>query len=628
MRQGHPRKGSAKVSCPTFLAQALILLRAGVLVLSVVGLACAQSSYVTELNTLEKKLGQQELFQRLSVQEPLKMLSGSSAPREGVETLDWLQERAGKTETSARYRYVYSAWLWASGRQEEAAKQYLMAGFKARWDSARCADRSAAPARILQYESVLGKPIMSFLASADKPLRQRVLAELSPNLEHRFANSAKDEWVCSGGVAYFQKYFEKHPEQGQNPVGDPSHLAETIVLSDDTIQPEFIADEEWRMKRKEVAGTYLKGVTSLLMEKNEMGAPQLDTKNGSGRVQSPEQKWTIKHKLHHEFGVTVLAMSPSGREVAAGSFLDQRVSIWDVESGTLLRQLQGIKGGVRAIAYSPDGRFLAMGRGAIKPGDLCVYVYQTGTDTIQLQLKPPAITTRMAPQGIGAVRSLQYSPDSRFLAVGFYGGAIGIYEASTGELKKSTSLSSFLEGPVAYSPNGKYLAFGERTKEAGEVFDRHVIQLLDTGTGEVAKTLPGHAGRITALAFDPHGKFLFSGTDTGQIVEILDRKTNQMVRHKNEDPLRIWDLEAGMVVKELTGHTGSVRSLVFYGDGEYLASGSHDKTVMIWDAIKGTSLSTVTGHKDLIDSIVVSPDGTYLVSAGNSPDIKVWKRHQ
>lgn len=625
MSQGLPCKGIAKA--PNILAKAATLLRAGVLVFSVVGVACAQSSYVTELNILEKKPGQQELFRKLLLLEPVKQLPHTFAQKDVDETLMWLKARTGNSEASARYSYAYSAWLWAAGRRDLAASVYVLAGFKARWDGTRCADLTAAPGNILQYESVLGTQIVPFLQSADKDLRQRVLAVLSLNLEERFANSAKDEWVCSGGVAYFQKYFQKHPEQGQQPVGDPSLPSKTIVLSDDTIQPEFIADEDWRIKRKEVAGTYLKGVKNLFMKANESEKPQRDTKSGSGRAQTPEYQWTIKHRLQHETGVTVLAMSPSGREVAAGSFLDQRVSIWDVASGTLLRQLQGIKGGARAIAYRPDGRFLAVGRDAIKPGDLCVFVYQAGTDTIVQRLQPPALTTRMAPQGIGAVASLQYSPDSQFLAVGFQGGAIGIYETATGALKKSTSLSSFLQGPVAYSPNGKYLAFGDRRKEEGDVFDHHVIQIMDTERGEVTKTLLGHTDLVTALAFSPDGRYLVSGSNTGSVHGALDKKKNQGVEQRNDDPIRIWDLETGAMVKELAGHTGSVKSLVFYRDGQYLVSGSYDKTIKIWNVARGGAVSTMTGHNDLVDSVVVSSDGTYLVSAGNSPEIKVWEQH-
>ena len=235
-------------------------------------------------------------------------------------------------------------------------------------------------------------------------------------------------------------------------------------------------------------------------------------------------------------------MSPSGREVAAGSFLDQRVGMWDVERGTLLRQLKEIKGGARALAYSPDGRFFAVGRGVIKPTDSCVFVYRAGTDTIQQRLQPPPMTTRMAPQGVGAVESMQYSPDSQFLAVGFKGGAIGIYEMATGQLKSAMSLSSFLQGPVAYSPNGKYVAFGEWKKDVEDVFEHYVIQLLDTETGEVVKTLLGHSGLVTALVFSPDGRYLASGSNTGVVRGALDNKRNQGVVQRNEDPIRIWNV--------------------------------------------------------------------------------------
>ena len=181
-------------------------------------------------------------------------------------------------------------------------------------------------------------------------------------------------------------------------------------------------------------------------------------------TQTPQQKWTITGVLQHDSGVTVVAANPKGREVSGGGILSPVISTWGGRNGIPVRQLSGLKGSTQALAYSPDGRLLAAGRGMIRSDDTCVFIFQAGTDTILARLQPPPIMTHFAPKGVGAVRSIQFSPNSQFLAVGFRDGAIGIYESATGHLQRAISLSTPLQGPLAYSPNGKYLAFGQFRK--------------------------------------------------------------------------------------------------------------------------------------------------------------------
>jgi len=344
------------------------------------------------------------------------------------------------------------------------------------------------------------------------------------------------------------------------------------------------------------------------------------------QMPTSQQNWKIKHVLQHDSSVFAVALSPDGREVAAGGIVSSVISLWDVEGGTPIRQLQGLKGSAQALAYSPDGRFFAAGRGMIRPVDTCVFVFQRGTDNILQRLQPPKVTTRRNPKGVGAVESLQYSPDSQFLAVGFDGGAIGIYEATTGQLKKSIVIPDGLDGPLAYSPTGKYLAFGElKTNGTGALEKPRVIRLLDVETGERVKTLSGHTGRVTALAFSPDGKHLASGTSTGTVERFLDKKSNQPVTQRNADPIRIWDIETSTLVKELSGHTGMIRFLAFYRGGQYLVSGSQDKTLKIWDVVRGELVTSLSGHNSLIEAGAVSADGKYLVSGGGE-FVKIWEQ--
>ena len=347
---------------------------------------------------------------------------------------------------------------------------------------------------------------------------------------------------------------------------------------------------------------------------------------GSNSEVAHNQNWKIKHVLEHDSSVFAVALSSDGREVAAGGIVSPVISLWDVERGTLIRQLQGLKGSAQALAYTPDGRFFAAGRGMIRPVDTCVFVFQRGTDNILQRLQPPKITTRRAPKGFGSVESLQYSPDSQFLAVGFDGGAIGIYEATTGQLKKSIGIPDGLDGPLAYSPTGKYVAFSELKRDGTEaLMQPHAIQLLDVETGEIVRTISGHSDRVTALAFSPDGKHLASGTSIGTRNSFFDRKSKQVIIKQNADPIRIWDIETGTLTKELGGHTGMIRFLAFYQGGQYLVSGSQDKTLKVWDVVRGELVTTLSGHKSLVEAGAVSPDGRYLVS-GEGVQVKIWEK--
>ena len=47
--------------------------------------------------------------------------------------------------------------------------------------------------------------------------------------------------------------------------------------------------------------------------------------------------------------------------------------------------------------------------------------------------------------------------------------------------------------------------------------------------------------------------------------------------------IQLWEMATQRVRRELAGHEGQVRSLAFSPDGQWLASGSADTTVLVWD---------------------------------------------
>ena len=146
---------------------------------------------------------------------------------------------------------------------------------------------------------------------------------------------------------------------------------------------------------------------------------------------------------------------------------------------------------------------------------------------------------------------------------------------------------------IAFSADGKWLA-------SGGFFDP--IRIWDLATGTVHQTFEDYDWTYS-ISFSPNRELLVSGSSRG---------------------VKVWDLATGSLHKTLEGHDDLVKSVAISPDGQWLASGSDDRTIGVWDLVTGSLHKTLEGHDDLVRSVAISPDGKWLVSGSIGANIKVW----
>ena len=348
---------------------------------------------------------------------------------------------------------------------------------------------------------------------------------------------------------------------------------------------------------------------------------------------------------------------------------------WELPDGAIRRLGKGVLGGSdRAIAFSPDGKHLAVASGI----GIWIYDVETARELTLLNGGRPTLIRSVA----YTRRTGRYSPQETGNGTRFNFG-----RWKTRTAARSTRIPCLGFGglrvrldALAFSPDGRIVAWGSRDE----------IQFWNVENQRHLKTLQGHKGRIFSLEFSPDGKTLASGAedDTVKLWEVATGKNFDIFEHSSDvlsvafspnretlvtaasKSVKLWNISTKKNVATLK-HTNHVKAVVYSLNGTTLVSGedgganlwdvrtrkkivafkhrpwagsiafSHDGsmlatadagrfgltpgTVKLWDVTTGTNIATLQGHTGTSSAVAFSPDGGTLAMRHGDGTVKLWE---
>lgn len=176
----------------------------------------------------------------------------------------------------------------------------------------------------------------------------------------------------------------------------------------------------------------------------------------SGMSDGSVKQWSINPpSVVHQFeGVerTIRAVAASANWVAAGG--DARIVwLWDRSTRQLRAKLAEPRGEVASLAFSPDGKRLAVG------GYSDLWLYEVTADGARLMKKLGDSSS--SPVGCYMVKSLAFSPDSQWLgATSWNKKVVAIWNAATGDLHQHQADQPDEPIAVAFVPKQNRVVFG------------------------------------------------------------------------------------------------------------------------------------------------------------------------
>jgi WD40 repeat protein len=299
---------------------------------------------------------------------------------------------------------------------------------------------------------------------------------------------------------------------------------------------------------------------------------------------------TVKTLNGNYYGINSTAFSPDGQELLTASHYRDKspIILWDLKKSRRIRTYDPFCSRMRFVSFLPDEKhFVAVGK--------LGYIALVDIDSGEI------IRSReYGPEHQFFPHFVTLSPDRKKLLLGSDVDEYLIWDIESGQetlVDVPKGIHSF-----AISPDGLTLACGRQNG----------IDLYRFGTGQIIKTFPLLQTNVTALAFSPNGKHIAFGSDNNAIAYY-------------SVTFKMLDLETSTPRYSIVTPVDATLFAVCDPDGEHLYTRASLNILKVWDTASGMELSRITGDWRDIHYADISPDGKYLAGAlADSDTVKIW----
>ncbi|MBX3460716.1 MAG: protein kinase [Planctomycetes bacterium] len=318
-----------------------------------------------------------------------------------------------------------------------------------------------------------------------------------------------------------------------------------------------------------------------------------------------------------DFGdLSHMALHSDGRTVALAG--EAGAALFDFEDWRRVRVLEGHRGPVLAVAFSPDGKRLASA-GA----DASVRIWQV--ETGQLLHTMWGHTDRVV--------ALAFTKD--FVISAARDNTVRGWNPETGLEQYRTELPASAAAMVL-SPDGTVLVVADGKRGL------HVL----TPAGEVTRSFEFDGVNFpTALAFDPDSKALWCAGSRGlarhfgltgerlgefrgeerRIVSLAVSADGEvLVAGSVDHPTTLYQTADGAVIRKINGHFSTTAAVAFHADGKRLLSCGDDSQLRLWWLEDGTELRRFHTDDSPTRAMAFSPNGRLLATAPSYGGLRVW----